>query len=89
MKATYSVFFSESAAKEIRNFPKTVIIRIVNASGRLAIEPRPAGCKKLKGNQEDIWRIRVGDYRIIYVIEDTIRIVEIRKVRHRKDVYRL
>ncbi|MBN2807029.1 MAG: type II toxin-antitoxin system RelE/ParE family toxin [Prolixibacteraceae bacterium] len=89
MKATYSVVFSKSAAKEIRNFPKSVIIRIIIAAEKLAIEPRPAGCKKLKGNKEQVWRLRIGDYHIIYVIEDSIRIVEIRKVRHRKDVSHL
>lgn len=45
------------------------------------------GEKKLEGKKEEIWRIRVGDYRIIYLIEDTIKIVEIRKIGHRKDIY--
>ncbi len=54
---------------------------------KLASDPRPAGSKKLKDSEEDLWRIRVGDYRIIYLIDDQIRIVNIRKVGHRKDVY--
>ena len=50
--------------------------------------PRPAGSKKLQGASENLWRIRTGDYRIIYAIEDTIKIIEIRKIGHRKDIYR-
>jgi mRNA interferase RelE/StbE len=49
--------------------------------------PRPAGVKKLKG-EENAWRIRVADYRVIYTIEDIIEIIEIQRIRHRKDVYR-
>jgi mRNA interferase RelE/StbE len=89
MKVTYNVVFTKSAAKEIRSFPKVAIQHILETVEKLSFNPRPVGCKKLKGNQEDVWRIRVGEYRIIYVIVDTIQIVEIRKVRHRKDVYRL
>ncbi|MGQ0738021.1 MAG: type II toxin-antitoxin system RelE family toxin [Bacteroidota bacterium] len=48
----------------------------------------PGGVKKLKGEKEDLYRIRSGDYRIIYSIEDKIRIVDIRKIGHRKDIYR-
>ncbi len=50
--------------------------------------PRPVGGKKLRGEMEYLWRIRVGDYRIIYLIEDKIKIVEIRKIGNRRDVYR-
>jgi mRNA interferase RelE/StbE len=54
---------------------------------RLAEDPRPAGSKKLKGSDES-YRIRVGDYRVIYDVLDVIRIVLIQRVRHRKDAYR-
>ena len=53
----------------------------------LAQNPRPPGCRKLAGSQHD-WRIRVGDYRVIYEIADTIRIVCINRVRPRREVYR-
>jgi mRNA interferase RelE/StbE len=46
------------------------------------------GFKKLKGNYEDLYRIRIGDYRIIYSIEDKIQVVDIRQIGHRKDIYR-
>lgn len=52
----------------------------------LTDEPRPAGAKKLSGDH-DVWRIRIGDYCILYAINDDIRIVEVRKVGHRKDIY--
>ena len=54
----------------------------------LAEEPRPVGVKKLKGMDEDLFRIRLGDYRIIYSVEDEIKIVDIRRVGHRKDIFR-
>lgn len=85
----YKVQFSKQAGKELRNLPKTVIKRVIIASEGLAKNPQPNGCKKLHGTKENLYRVRVGDYRIIYVIEETIRIVTVRNVRHRKDVYRL
>jgi len=54
----------------------------------LAENPRPSGVKKLKGISEDLYRIRSGDYRVIYSISDQIRIVDIRKIGHRKDIYK-
>lgn len=54
----------------------------------LANNPRPIGSKKLKGASENLWRIRIGDYRVVYLIEDSIKIIEIRKIGHRKDIYR-
>jgi mRNA interferase RelE/StbE len=59
----------------------------VNAIRALAEDPRPTGSRKLTGSVND-WRIRVGDYRIVYEIADAIRIVRINRVRHRRDVYR-
>jgi mRNA interferase RelE/StbE len=53
----------------------------------LANNPRPNGSKKLVSQKETLWRIRVGDYRIIYSIEDVLKILEIRRIGHRKDIY--
>ena len=50
-------------------------------------DPRPPGSKKLVGEKEDLWRIRIGNYRIIYTVDDSIFIVDIRRIGHRKDVY--
>ena len=61
--------------------------RVVPAILALATNPRPAGCRKLAGNKSD-WRIRVGDYRVVYEIADEVRIVRVNRVRHRREVYR-
>ena len=53
----------------------------------LSENPRPAGSKKLKGKEEYLWRIRVGDYRILYAIEETIKIIDIRRIGQRGNVY--
>jgi mRNA interferase RelE/StbE len=83
----YKVTFKKKAGKELRKLPSTVLKRVSKSIDDLEENPRPDGSKKLKGSDENTWRIRTGDYRVIYVIEDTIKIVEIRKVGHRKDVY--
>lgn len=83
----YRVVFSKMAAKELRRLPNEQLKRVYAKSKELETNPRPAGCKKLIGEKEDIWRVRVGDYRILYSIDDTVFIVDIRRIGHRKDVY--
>jgi mRNA interferase RelE/StbE len=68
------------------NYQPPSTTRIIKAILNLSDNPRPQGSKKLKGGFEN-WRIRIGDYRIIYAIDDEILIVDIRKVGHRKDIY--
>lgn len=84
----YQVIFIRKVAKAIRQLNKRDIQRIIEKAESLAEDPRPEGSKKLSGTKADFWRIRVGNYRIIYLIEDEIRIVKITKVGHRKDIYR-
>lgn len=84
---TYSVTIKKSAAKSIEKLPKHVVARIILAIRDLSENPRPAGVKKLVAN-EDLWRIRVGDYRVVYWIEDDIKVVDVTQVAHRSDVYR-
>lgn len=62
--------------------------KLASKIDRLATDPRPTGCLKLKGRSEELWRIRSGDYRILYAIDDVIRIVDVRQVGHRREVYR-
>src|SRR5438105_4569034 len=81
----YQIIVSNSAEKDLDKLPVIALKKIEVAIDHLSNEPRPAGCKKLKGRNEDLWRIRVGDYRIIYSIADKIQIIDIRRVRHRKD----
>jgi mRNA interferase RelE/StbE len=83
----YKVVISRSAEKDLSKLSKKVLLPISNAIDALEVNPRPPGCKKLKGATENLWRIRVGDYRIIYAIADEVRIVDVRKVGHRKDIY--
>jgi mRNA interferase RelE/StbE len=73
--------------KELVELPKQASIKLTQAIDSLANNPRPIGCKKLKGEKEYLSRIRVGDYRVIYQIEDVVKIVEIRKIGNRKDIY--
>jgi mRNA interferase RelE/StbE len=84
---SYTIEWLRSARKEIDAIPARTAVRIVEAVGQLAENPRPAGCKKLKGH-DDLWRIRIGSYRVIYFIGDAIRLVRIEKVSDRKDAYR-
>ena len=85
---SYSIKIKPSAAKELDALSDTLFARIDRRIIALADNPRPAGCQKLKG-YKDQWRIRVGDYRVVYTIDDARLLVEITRVRHRRDVYDL
>ena len=82
----YSVELKVSARKELERLPVKLIQRIFPKLEGLASEPRPAGCKKLKGGQRE-WRIRVGDYRVVYTIDDEKLLVSVTRIRHRSEVY--
>lgn len=84
----YVVRISSSASKEIQLLPKTEVPRVISKIENLAFNPRPAGCKKLVGTPEKLWRIRSGNYRIVYAIEDKVKIVEVRSVDDRKQIYK-
>lgn len=84
--ADYSVTFAHSARKELLTPPNSLIIRIFSKIESLSTEPRPNGCRKLQGF-ENLWRIRIGDYRVIYSVNDDLRIVDIIAVRHRRQAY--
>ena len=86
MTASYSLQIKRSAEKELRSLPKTELRKVVDRIQGLALNPRPAGHQKLSG--QDGYRIRQGDYRIIYSIDDDERRVEIVKIGHRREVYR-
>ena len=86
MPKIYEVIIASSAQKEIRKLQKIEVQRIIPAIQLLSDDPRPSGCKKLTSTQ-NIYRIRMGDYRVPYSIDDVIRIVEVSGVRHRRDAY--
>jgi mRNA interferase RelE/StbE len=81
----YEVFILRRAQKELANLPKPNYARIRDSIAALASNPRPIGCKKLTGREG--WRIRSGDYRIIYEIDDRQGRVTVLNIGHRKDVY--
>lgn len=86
MTASYDLSIKESAARELKALPRNDLRRITRRIHALAIDPRPFGCEKLAG---DIgYRIRQGDYRVVYTIDDEKRSVEILKIGHRREVYR-
>ena len=84
---SYQIEWKNSAYKELQKLPRAMIPRIVAAVSDLATEPFPQGVKKLVGSELS-YRIRVGDYRIIYEVIEKRLVIEIVRVRHRKDAYR-
>ena len=84
---SYRVEVTKSAAKDLRGIDRKWIPKIMAAIESLEAAPRPMGCKKLVGS-EHTYRIRVGDYRVIYDIQDNKLLILVVKIRHRRDVYR-
>ena len=84
--ALYNIEWKTSAKKELRKINKKQIPKIIEAVENLALNPHPANHKKLLGTQHN-FRIRVGNYRVVYFLEDDKLLIEIIRVRHRKDAY--
>jgi mRNA interferase RelE/StbE len=85
--ADYSISFARSARKELERLPDDIADRILAKAEALAGNPRPAGVIKLHG-QKNLWRMRVGDYRVVYSTDDSSKAVDVSVIRHRRDVYR-
>jgi mRNA interferase RelE/StbE len=83
----YRILLERGAERDLRRLSAEMHDRGIAAIRGLAANPRPPGCRKLRGGQND-WRIRVGDYRVVYEIADDIRVVRVNRVRHRREVYR-
>ncbi len=83
----YRILIKKSAAEELARIPKKDLRLVVERIRSLGEEPRPRGCAKLSAQER--YRIRQGDYRIVYSVEDAGRTVEIFKVGHRSEIYRL
>ncbi len=86
MTGSYSLVIKKSAERELRTVPKPDLRRITERMRGLAQDPRPAGSEKLSG--QDRYRVRQGDYRIVYAVDDETRTVQVVKVGHRREVYR-
>ncbi len=82
----YSLRIKRSAERDLKRLPQSLFLRLNDQILALREEPRPVGTRKLKGKLEG-WRVRVGDYRIVYQIDDSAQVVTIIRVRHRRDVY--
>ena len=83
----YALLIKRSAERDLRRLPRILFERVNERILSLRDDPRPHGVRKLSGALEG-WRIRVGDYRILYQIDDEARTVTIVRVRHRREVYR-
>jgi mRNA interferase RelE/StbE len=84
---TYKIEWKRSAIKELEKLPRPMISKVVSAVNNLASNPYPEGVRKLVGS-ENSYRIRIGDYRVLYNIIKNMLIVEIIRVGHRKNIYR-
>jgi mRNA interferase RelE/StbE len=86
-KIDYAITFARSARKELEKLDPENVKRIFPIIEALSQNPRPLRCKKLSGLQ-NLWRIRIGDYRLIYQLSDKQKIVDIVAIRHRREAYR-
>ena len=84
---SYNIVWKRSAQKELKQLPATAIERVIHVVEQLSESPYPSGVKKLAGTDRT-YRLRVGNYRIVYSVLASILTIEIIRVRHRKDVYR-
>jgi mRNA interferase RelE/StbE len=85
---SYEVEIAPAAKRQIKKLPRDVQQKLVAKLEELAFEPRPDGVKKLEGS-ENLYRLRLEKYRIIYEIQDSLLLVTVVKVKHRRDIYRL
>lgn len=84
---SFQIHYRPAAAKALRKLDRQTARRVLSAIERLASDPRPAGCKQLKGGAGEL-RVRVGDYRVVYEVRDSELIILVLGVGHRREVYR-
>ncbi|MGQ0576313.1 MAG: type II toxin-antitoxin system RelE family toxin [Pseudonocardia sp.] len=82
-----NVTFHPDVYKQLQQLPRPAFVAALNVIIGLARDPRPAGVTKLVGSRSD-WRVRIGEYRIVYEIDDRSATVTVMRVQHRRDVYR-
>ncbi len=85
--ANYKLVISQSAKKSLKKIPKKDLQKIITLILSLSVQPKPLGCRKLSG-EEETYRVRHGNYRIIYEINGKELLILILKIGHRKDIYR-
>jgi mRNA interferase RelE/StbE len=84
----YVVLLESRAEKELKALPKQALKRVDIKLQALSLNPRPRGAAKLKGKESEGWRLRIGDYRILYQIDDKENVVRIYSIKHRREAYR-
>jgi mRNA interferase RelE/StbE len=84
----YTVRLESSAERELKRLPRDILRRIDAKLQSLAENPRPRGVTKLKGSEGEGWRVRIGNYRILYTIDDKVRVVSVYRIRPRPTAYR-
>ena len=82
----YKVYVEKSAQKDLKKIPLDDLQRIVEEIKKLSLNTRPKGCRKLTGSKDD-WRIRIGNYRVVYEIDDREKSIRVMIIRHRRNVY--
>ncbi|MEP7308292.1 MAG: type II toxin-antitoxin system RelE/ParE family toxin [Acidobacteriota bacterium] len=82
----YAVDVKPSARRELEALPDRVLARVIHKIDGLGQAPRPVGCKKLIG-YADQWRVRVGDWRVVYIIDDAAKRISVTRIAHRREVY--
>lgn len=82
----YQISFARSARKELQELDSRMAARVLDVIESLTVEPRPSGCRKIRAST-DLFRVRVGNYRVIYRVDDAGRLVDVIGIRHRGDAY--
>jgi len=84
---TYRIVWKNSAQKELKRLPKDIIVKILQAVEKLRIDMNPKGSKKITGSVST-YRIRIGDYRVVYSLNNKYLVIDVVRVGHRKDIYK-
>ncbi len=85
---SYTILLERQAEKELRSLPHKILRRIDKRLLALSTEPWPRGAVKLKGKEGEGWRIKTGDYRILYMVDKTRKVIKVYRIKHRREAYR-
>ena len=83
----YELYIERAAERDLKRLPAEDFDRIILHIKALSVNPRPHGCRKITGSKSD-WRIRIGDYRVIYEVEEKAKVIRIMRVKRRREAYR-
>ena len=85
---SYTILLEQQAEKELRSLPSQILRRVDKRLLALSNEPWPRGAVKLKGKESEGWRIKTGDYRILYTVDKTQKVIKVYRIKHRREAYR-